>query len=332
MMFRGKLIAVICAFFFCGIWSLDAQAAPIKVRAGYASVAAGNALIWVTKEAGKFEENDLDVDLVYLQNASLSAQVLIAGSIGFALMGGGPALQARLKGADLLLLATTKKVPSLVYLVTSKKIADLQHLKGSTLGVSRIGSSSDLILRWALRQVGLNPEKDVKILQVGNSPLRLAALQVERIDGTILTVDDKVTADKLNLNILLDLRKLGIEWLEADLVSTKRMIDSEGATVRKFVKALIEGVHYFKVHRAESMRIMAKYMVNVDPKVIETGYEFHAEEYQRKPYPSAKAIKLALEEIGRRNPAARQAKPEQFFDSQFVKELDQSGFIDALYK
>lgn len=327
-----KLITAILAIFFCAILTFGAKAATIKVRAGYSTIAAGNAIIWVTKDAGGFEQNGLDVDLVYLQNPSLSAQALIGGSISFALMGGGSALEARLKGADLLLLASTKKVPSLVYLVTSKKIANLQQLRGATLGVSRVGATPDLILRWTIRQVGLNPERDVKILQVGNSPLRLAALQAGRIDGTILTVDDKVTADKLNLNILLDLRKLGIEWLEADLVSSKKVIDKDSDTVRKFVKALVEGIRYFKTHKAQSMEIMAKHMVNVDPKVIEAGYDFHAEEYQPKPYPSIKAIKLALEEISRRSPAGKEMKPEQFFDAQFVKELDQSGFIDALYK
>lgn len=326
------LIYTILAIILCQIWNFGAEAEPIKVKAGYSTIAAGNAVIWITKQSGAFEQNGLDVDLVYLQNPSLSAQAMIGGSISFALMGGGTALEARLKGADLLLLASTKKVPSLVYVVTSKKISNLQQLKGATLGVSRIGAPPDLILRWTIRQIGLNPEKDVKILQVGNSPLRLAALQAGRIDGTVLTVDDKVTADKLNLNILLDLRKLGIEWLEADLVTTKKTIDNDRTTVRKFVKALVEGLHYFKTHKAQSMAIMAKHMVNVDPKVIEAGYDFHAEEYQPKPYPSIRAIQLSLDEIGRRSPAAKEMRPEQFFDSQFVNELDQSGFIDALYK
>jgi ABC-type nitrate/sulfonate/bicarbonate transport system substrate-binding protein len=328
----SKLIALCCALILCKIVSANAQPAPIKVRAGYSSIAAGNAVIWVTKAARKFEANGLDVDLVYLQNPALSAQALIAGSIRFALMGGASALEAQLKGADLLLLASTKKVPSLVYLVTSKRIVNLQQLKGSTLGVSRIGTTPDLILRWTLRQIGLNPEKDTKILQVGNSPLRLAALQTGRIDGTILTVDDKVTADKLNLNILLDLRKLGIEWLEADLVSTRAVTANESTIAQKFVKALVEGIHYFKTHKEDSMAIMAKHMVNVEPKAIEAGYDFHAEEYQPKPYPSVKAIRLALEEISRRNPAAREVQPAQFFDAQFVTELDQNGFIESLYR
>jgi NitT/TauT family transport system substrate-binding protein len=239
--------------------------------------------------------------------------------------------EADVNGADLVLIITSKKTPSLVYLVTSRKIRNLDQLKSATFGVSRIGSTPDMILRWTLRQIGINPEKDVKILQIGNSPLRMAALEAGRIDGTILTVDDKVAADKLNLNVLLDLRKLGIEWLEADVVTSRQVISKSEDTVRKFVRSMITGIHYFKTHKAESMKVMARYMTNADPKVIEAGYDFHAKEYQEKPYPSIKAMQVALEEIARRNPSVKGARLEQFYEPKFVRELDESGFIDGLY-
>ena len=77
---------------------------------------------------------------------------------------------------------------------------------------------------------------------------------------------------------------------------------------------------------------MAKYMRARDPKMIEIGYDFYAQVLTPKPYPNIEGIKLALEDMAERNPKAREAKPEQFFDARFVRELDGSGFIDSLYR
>jgi hypothetical protein len=94
----------------------------------------------------------------------------------------------------------------------------------------------------------------------------------------------------------------------------------------------VEGIHYYKTRKKESVDIMARYMRSTDRKVIEVGYDFNSEEYGRKPYVSATAVQLALEEISRRNPKAKEIKPDHFVNSQFVRELDQSGFIDSLYR
>jgi ABC-type nitrate/sulfonate/bicarbonate transport system substrate-binding protein len=116
------------------------------------------------------------------------------------------------------------------------------------------------------------------------------------------------------------------------MVTTQRFIQKNEETVRRFMKAMVDGIHYYKHHKSESMKVMGKYMRSTDPKIIEIGYDFNAEEYERKPYPSVLGIQSALEEIAHRNPRAREAKAGQFFDGRFVRELDQSGFIDGLYR
>ncbi len=306
--------------------------APIKLSVAYPTNAAGYAVLWVTKDAGLFEKNGLDAELLYIQSSTLIAQAMAGGSIGITTMAGGSAIEANLQGLDLVLLARIKKRPSLTYLAAAKEIARPEQLKGKRVAVSRIGSSSDAILRLALRKLGLNPERDVTILSIGNIPLRMAALQSGQIDATILTVEDEVAAAKFGLNVLLDLRRLNLEFLETDVVTTKSFIQKDEDTIRRFMKALIEGVHFFKTEKNESMEIMSKYMKVKDPKVIEAGYDFHADVYEKKPYPAVGAIQAALEEIAHRNPKARQANPAQFVEPKFVRELDESGFIDSLYR
>jgi ABC-type nitrate/sulfonate/bicarbonate transport system substrate-binding protein len=115
-------------------------------------------------------------------------------------------------------------------------------------------------------------------------------------------------------------------------VTTRSFIKRDEDAVRRFVKAMVEGIHYYKTHKVQSMEVMARYMRNTDRKVMEVGYDFNAEEYERKPYASIQGIQLALEEIAHRNPKAKEVKVEQFLDARFVRELDQNGFIDRLYK
>jgi ABC-type nitrate/sulfonate/bicarbonate transport system substrate-binding protein len=316
------------------LWSFSCGAAeaPIKLRVAYPTNAAGYAILWVTKDAGFFKKSGLEAELLYIQSSTLIAQAMAGGSVGITTMAGGSAIEANLQGLDLVLLASIKKRPSLTYLAAVKEITRPEQLKGRRVAVSRVGSSSDSILRLALRKLGLNPEKDVTILSVGNSPLRMAALQSGQIDATILTVEDKVAGEKFGLNILLDLRDLGLEFLETDVVTTKSFIQRDEEAVRRFMKAIVEGVHFFKTQKTKSMEIMAKYMRVKDPRIIEVGYDFHAEVYEKAPYPAVAAIQAALEEIAHRNPKAREAKPAQFIETKFVRQLDESGYIDSLYR
>ena len=136
----------------------------------------------------------------------------------------------------------------------------------------------------ALRELKLDANKDVTLLQIGGTPLRTAALQAGNIDATVLTVEEKFSADKFGINVLFDLRQLGLEFLTNDVVTTREFLKRDGGTVRRFIKGLVEGIHYYKTRKKESVDIMARYMRSTDRKVIEVGYDFNAEEYGRKPY------------------------------------------------
>lgn len=98
------------------------------------------------------------------------------------------------------------------------------------------------------------------------------------------------------------------------------------------MRAMVEGIHLFKTNKKKSILVMSQYMRTGDSKILEVGYDYEAEVYERAPYPSIAGIQLALEEIAQENPAARKADVRRFFDARWVQELDKSGFIDALYR
>ena len=307
----------------------SAQTRSLKVA--YSSIGIGQSLVWVAKEAGLFKENGLDVQLIFIGSSSTVTQAVIAGDVPIAIMSGSTAVGSQLAGADPVIAASTKKDPAQAFLVTAKGISQPAQLKGKKLAVSRLGASSDFILRVILKKLGLVPDKDVAIVQIGSSPVRMAALANGVADGTALTFEEMLVAKKTGFNVLLNLMDFGVEALNSDVVTTRRFLRESRDTVQRFIKGMIKGVSFFAANKKFSMDVIARYTKSNDAEKIEYGYDFVAKTYLKKPYTPVKGIQLALEEIGERNPAAKAANPEQFADMSIVKELDQSGYIDALY-
>jgi NitT/TauT family transport system substrate-binding protein len=306
-------------------------AALIKLKASYLTVGSGYSVLWVTKEAKIFEKYGLDVEPVYIPPTLLTVAML-AGEAPIGISGVGTPIEATLRGGDFVSLASLVKAGGPVFLVTKKEISKADQLKQKKIGISRFGSTTDTVLRVALRSLGVDAEKDVTILQIGNSAARIASLRAGTIDGTILTVEQAFAAKQQGMNVLADVRKLGVEYPFSDVVTTRRFVNTNEDIVRRFVRAIVEGIHFYKTNKERSIDVMAKYMRMDDRKIVEVGYEDVREAYQRKPYPTVTGIELALEELGARNPNAKKAKPEQFYDARFIKELDDSGFIDRLYR
>jgi NitT/TauT family transport system substrate-binding protein len=292
----------------------------------------GQSLIWVAKEAGVFERHGLDVELLFIPSSTTVAQAVIAGDVPIVIMSGATAISASLNGQDLVMVGSTKSDPAQAFLVTSREITQPSQLRGKKLAVSRIGASSDFLLRYLLKRIGLVPEKDVAIVQVGSSPVRMAALAKGAVDGTALNFEEMLVAKKMGFNLLLDISKLGIEALNSDMISSRRFVRESRETVRRFVKGMANGVQFYRNNKKFSMEVIAKYTKSRDMEKIEQGYDFNANIYLKKPYPTIRGIQLALEEFGEKNPAAKTARPEQFVDISFVKELDESGYLDGLYK
>jgi NitT/TauT family transport system substrate-binding protein len=320
------------AAILCLLLPSDAPAQLTRIKVGYSSIGVGQSLVWVAKEAGLFKENGLDVQLIFIGSSSILSQAVIAGDVPIAIMSGTAAINSQLAGSDLVMAASTKKDPAQAFLVTAKGISQPAQLKGKKLAVSRIGASSDFILRLILKKIGLVPDKDVAIVQIGSSPVRMAALANGAADGTALTFEEMMIAKKMGFNVLLNLMELGVESLNSDVVTTRRFIRESRETVQRFVKGMVKGVSFFAANKKFSMDVIARYTKSSDTEKIEYGYDYAAKSFLKKPHTPIKGIQLALEEIGERNPLARTANPEQFIDMSIVRELDQSGYIDSLYK
>ena len=321
--------ALFCFLFYPA--SLPAQSQKTLLL-GLASISGGIETLYVTKKIGAFKRNGLDVDFLLLQGGSQALQVLLSGDIKLISGGGGTAAQrARFKGAGNLLVATyTPTMPYSLYV--NAKIQDAKRLKGAKIAISRFGSSSDFAARFMVARLGLDPSKDVTIMQIGNQRERMSALLSGSVDGSVVDAPNTLIARQQGFVELADASKLGLTYPHNNIASTDRFIREEPQTVFSFLRAFVEGIAYYRTHKAESMQMIKEFLRVSDNAIAEEAYEYYSRITPAKPYPNEEGVRGVLEEIALTEPAIKNAKIEQFVDSSFIAKLDQSGFIDGLYK
>ena len=303
-----------------------------KVVIGYSAISPASSSAWFAYEGGFFRKNGLDAQLIFVESGSRMVQTLISGDVVAAQVAGAPVIQSNLQGSGVVIIAGLLNTMDYKFVV-SRDITRPDQLKGKTVAVSRVGSSSDFATRYALEKYGLIPDKDVAILQIGSQPARFSALETGKIHGVMIAIPLTSKAAKMGLNTLADLQMLGLEYQHTSLAVSQNLIKTQPDLVRNVLKSFVEGIHYAKTHRKEAIAILAKYLRSDDSDALQEAYEAELQGLiPEKPYPTMKGIQIILREMGVKDPNARSARPEQFVDLSFMKELDSSGFIDRLYK
>jgi len=218
-------------------------------------------------------------------------------------------------------------------LVSLPEIKTVEQLKGGKIAISRFGSATDLGVRMALAKLGLNPEKDVTLLQVGAQTARVAGLQSKAVQATIITPPFTLTARKQGYNVLIDMAQLNIPYQLTALVTSRAYVKSQPDIVMAVMKSVAEGIHFYKTQKEPSIKILSKYLQTTDREALEETYrEVSLKVVPEKPYPTLSGIQTILDELGTKNSKAKAAKPEDFVDMSFVKRLDDEKFFDRLYK
>src|ERR1043166_8884744 len=144
-----------------------AGAAPQKMAIGYTAITGIKAGLWVAEEARIFEKYGIDPSIILIATASKMAQAMMAGDVPFAGAGGIAAVSATLAGGDFVMVGALAKVPAF-YIMALPEIKSVKDLRGKAVGVARLNSATDFTMRYVLRANGLEPDKDVKIIQTGD--------------------------------------------------------------------------------------------------------------------------------------------------------------------
>jgi NitT/TauT family transport system substrate-binding protein len=332
--FDRSLLAALVIFF---LWpqtptALAGQAKPLaKVGIGYGSTDGGVAVLGFAKETKLFEKHGLDVMLVGMGTGSVSLRALIAKDLQIASLSGSGLVQAALQGADTVLIAAL--INGFVFKVFSApEISSPAQLKGKKLGVSRYGATSDFAVRLALKKWGLNPERDVNILQIGTSQDTVRALQTKMLDAGVMSGTSSLIARKAGFRELGDLADLGLDYPSSAIGTTRSYLQKNEPTVKGFMLAYIEAIHDFKRNKEAALAVLKKYTRTDDREVLEHNYNDIATKYLSMPIPTPEGIRTILTELSNTTPAAKNADPEQFVSYKIAREIEASGFVKRLYE
>jgi NitT/TauT family transport system substrate-binding protein len=323
-------ISAICLLLLSVIWNSPAQGQLTKINVGYSAISGDALPAWVAKDAGIFEKNGLDVELVFFTGGTTAVMALVSADTPIAQLAGPAVVNSVIAGSDSTLLAGG--VTSLnYYLLSRSEIKTPEQLKGGSVAISRFGSASDFIARYALSKIGLNPGKDVTIVQIGSTTARVDATLTGRVQATVVNPPASIIAQKRGMNVLADLPKLGLVYQHTAAATTKRYIRERPDVVRRYVKSQLDAVHYIYTNKEGSIKALARFIGrNVERDVLEKTWENLLSEavLPKKQYPSVEGLKTILAA----EPKGKSYKPEDFFDATFVREFDKSGYTDGLYK
>ena len=178
----------------------------------------------------------------------------------------------------------------------------------------------------------MDPDKDVALVSIGGPPDRFVALQAGRVDAILIQPPLTLRAQKAGFNRLADLVDLGLDYVGTSFGTTRAVIDKKENVVRRTVKALIEGIHFYKTNKPASLKTIGKLMKTDDLEALEEAYNAYAIRLMaRVPYPTLRGVEAILDDLGKTNPKAKGADPKRFVEARFLKELEDGGFVTQLY-
>ncbi len=300
-----------------------------KIRVGVPSLGMSNMIIFVTKEAKLFEKYGLDAEVILLRGSGEASKAMIGGSLQLAPIATPTVINADLAGSDLLILSHT--LPGVIQaLMVKPEIKRVEDLKGKKIAVTTYGSLTDFLVRYLARKKGLNPDRDVALVQVGGENERLMVLKQGGVEGATLSHPAYVIAKRLGFPMLWDFSKeIDYPWME---IATRRAtIEKDRDMVMSYMKAHLEGIAVFKKDREFGKKVIKKTLRLDDEELVNESYEIFSKAFLPAPYPNIKGMKTSFEYVAMTRPEVWNHKPEEFADASFVEELEKSGFIKKLY-
>jgi NitT/TauT family transport system substrate-binding protein len=306
-------------------------AAQDRLRIAWAGSTPSNTPIWVADQKGFFKRNGLSAEVINISASTIVIQALLTGEVDFIIAPSATLVTSRLAGADTIMVSTN--LPLFIdHIVSLAEIMSVEQLKGKTGGVNRLGTTSDMTLRLALRRFGIDADRETKIIATGENPQRLAALARNITQFTLLGEPLVREAEKMGFRDLFDIGTLKIPYHVNAVVTREKTVRERRPLVNKVVRAFTEALHYIKTNKEETKALIGKNLKNNDPEGLERAYRAYNGAYPEVPYPSAEGVKTLLDDIAPRTPKAATADPKSFVDMSFVQELEASGFIKQLYK
>ena len=324
---RVIALAIAAAVVALGNYAL-AQPRPDKLRIGYAARAVAHSVPYVAKEAGFFSEEGIDAEIVRTAG-SIAPMALVANEVDLAIMSAYLMIPVAVQNRDVVMLGGFSRYASMVF-VARPEVKGAQDLKGKIVGIQRPGDAYEKSARFALRHLGLDADRDVKMLALGTNDVMWSALQTGRVSATILSPPGTLFARKAGMNFMVDLTDLKLEYQGSTIATRRSFLQKNPQLASRALRAIVRGVHLFKTRKEDTMRILGKFLGTKDREALEESWEYAAK-MPAKPYAVESAVQTVLDHLSETQPRFAQHRPSEFIDSRLLTELDKSGYIDRLY-
>ena len=298
-----------------------------KLRISYASVTGNTAVItYVAQRAGLFEKYGLDVEIILITGGPAAVSALLNGDVDLDLRAPIAAIQAMAHGAKLTFLLSQSN--TLEYdVVTRPEIKDVKQLRGKKIGIIRFGGISELMVRYLFQKLGLDADKDIAIVQVGQA--RFTSLERGAIEATVLSSAESAFAKRNGFRVL-DMPTL--PFFGSTIVTTPALAAKKTDTFTRYMKGYLEGIRFFLNDKERSSQYIGDLLRTKDRDMIELAYKTNPQHQMgRKPYPDMAAVRATLDIMSSRDPLVKKLKAEDLFNLSYLTKLDQSGFIEQLY-
>ena len=301
---------------------------------GYSSLSSNQTALWVAKEEGIFKRFGLDPELIFIEGGTRGAQALISGDLPIMGVAGQPVISARARGLDLVLIGAL--INKMNYILGSAPaVKRPEDLKGKRIAISQIGTSSYHAVMLALKHWGLDARRDrIVILQTGNQASRMASLQSGGSDVVIVNPGLSTALKERGFNVIADFTELPIPYPQQVFATRERLLRNDRDLAERFMRTVAAGIAFtWDAKNKERVKaVLAKYLRLGQVELAEEHYQSALKVMPKKPYVDLAGVSSMVEFMAESDPLVARIKPEEVINHSVLKKLDDSGFIDQLYK
>ena len=300
-------------------WHANAQSRPTRpLRVAYLSTTVTMASVWMAKEMGGFAKEGLDIEVLTMQSTS-AIPALIANEIDVVQVSAAPVLTASLRGIDVTFIAGLLNTMIWDFYVRPE-IKNVEQLKGKIVGTDRPATPVYYGTVVALKKMGLTP-KDVQLRPLGSSPQIVEAFYAGQIAGGVGSPPASFKMERDGFRSLVSL--IGEPYQNVGLVVRKSRLDELGPRLVAMLRAVRAGIDRYYADKPFAMKVISKYAKETDPEMLDRSYEFYKKAgFRRELMTSEPGLQGMLDFLTETIPEAKSAKPSQFFDDRFVRQVN----------
>jgi NitT/TauT family transport system substrate-binding protein len=310
------LIAFVVSVTLLGV--VPARAAE-KLRISHCYIGGAIMPLWVTQEAGLFQREGLDVELISIQGQPAVA-ALISGEVDLLYCIPHAVISAAAGGADLVFIASIYN--RMQYrIVAAPGIERAAELKGKVVGVARVHDVSHFYLRLGLQRIGMNPDQDIRVIAVGGQNDRVLALKSGRVAATIVNPANALILEKSGFKTVLDLEALGFPVIGNAMAVRRATVKERRPALIGYLRAVIAGVKKIQAEPDFSKKVLAKYLRLKDRDILDENYRFNSGQLlESVPAIPLEGLRYAIESLVPTVPAVKNLKAESMIDASVLEE------------